>query len=127
MISIDRIPIRADERGSVFEPLELREIALQKNVHVVISGPGVVRGNHFHHRGVEIIAVRGPALVRFREGEAIREATVPAGEAYRFTFPPGVPHAIKNTGEEDQVLVAFNTQPHDPEEPDVERDVLIEP
>ena len=41
------------------------------------------------------------------------------GEVVRFEFPPGVPHAIRNTGGQPQVILSFNDQPHDPASPDV--------
>ena len=88
--------------------------------------PGVVRGNHYHTRGKETIAVLGPALVRFREKDETKDIEIPAGQAYRFVFPPGVPHAIQNLGNEPNILMAFNTQEHDPRNPDTERAVLIE-
>lgn len=56
------------------------------------------------------------------------EATeVPAGEAWRFDFPPGVTHAFENTGGGTQVRVALASQPHDPANPDTFRDRLLEP
>ena len=41
-----------------------------------------------------VSAVVGPALVRYREGATIHDADVPAGEVWRFRFPPGVAHAF---------------------------------
>jgi mannose-6-phosphate isomerase-like protein (cupin superfamily) len=69
--------------------------------------------------------VFGPALVRFRTRGTIGDIEVPEGEAHRFTIPPGVSHAVCNTGSEPALLVAFNTVAHDPAAPDVVRDVLI--
>jgi hypothetical protein len=40
-------------------------------------------------------------------------------------FPPGVSHAIQNTGHTDSLLVAFNTCAHDPADPDTVQDILI--
>ena len=110
----------------VFEPLDLEKIVLQKNTHVVISRPGAVRGNHYHLRGTEIVAVMGPTRVRFMENDEIRDVDVPAEKVYRFTFPPHVPHAMQNTGEQPTILVAFNTWVHDPENPDTVQKILIE-
>ena len=98
----------------------------QKNAHIVLSMPGVIRGNHYHIRGKETIAVLGPALVRFHENDETKNVEIPLGQAYRFVFPPGVPHAIQNLGNEPNILMAFNTVEHDPQNPDSERTVLIE-
>ena len=124
-LEIDSLTVHTDARGVVFEPLAADRIASQRNAHVVISQPGVVRGNHYHPRGTETIAVAGPALVRIKENNEIRDIEVPKKKVYRFTFPPNVPHAIKNTGDQRNILVAFNTCEHQPEDPDTVQDILI--
>jgi len=125
-VKIDSLTVHADARGVVFEPLEADRIGLQRNAHVVVSDPGVVRGNHYHLQGTEIIAVKGPSLVRIKENEKLRDIEVPAEKVYRFTIPPHVPHAIKNTGDRANILVAFNTCEHDPQNPDTVPELLIE-
>lgn len=117
--------VAADERGVVFEPIADGEIAAQHNCHVVISRPGAIRGNHLHPRATEITAITGPCEVRWREAQGIRQAQVPAGEVWRFVFPPGVSHAFRGTGSEPMIIASFSTLPHDPAQPDVARDVLI--
>ena len=114
----DSLNVHSDNRGLVFEPLNLDAFARLKNAHVVVSLPGAVRGNHFHHQGEETIAVVGPALVRYRQDEDLTDVEVPPEEVYRFMFPPGVPHAIQNLSRQPNVLVAFNTVAHDPKHPD---------
>ena len=124
-VEIIKLKVHADARGAVFEPLEPELLAGWRNVHAVISEPGTVRGSHAHRRGTEITTVVGPALVRYRADGGVHDAPVPAGEVWRFRFPPGVAHAFRNTGERPLVLVSFNTQQHDPAVPDVERVELI--
>lgn len=125
-VKIDRLRVHSDARGVVFEPLAADRLAEQRNVHVVVSRPGLVRGNHFHREGTETIAVAGPALVRIRENGILRDIEVPAQEACRFILPANVSHAIKNTGDQPNILVAFNTCAHDPQQPDTVEDILIE-
>lgn len=126
-VTIEVLTVHADPRGSVVEPLAPEALPAQRNVHVVLNEPGAVRGNHFHGIGTEVLAVFGPALVRTREGAgAVADTAVPEGEVYRFTIPPGVSHAVRNTGTVPAVLVAFNTAAHDPGAPDTFRDVLLE-
>ena len=124
-VEFENVPIHSDARGLVFEPLEVEHIAPQRNSHVVVSNPGVVRGNHYHLKGTEIIAVVGSALVRIRKNGMVQDIEVPVNEVYRFTIHPGVPHAIKNIGDQPNVLVAFNTCMHDPENPDTVQEILI--
>jgi dTDP-4-dehydrorhamnose 3,5-epimerase-like enzyme len=125
-VKIEPVTVNRDRRGSVFEPLTADNLAAQRNVHVVLTEPGAVRGNHYHRRGTEVMSVYGPALVRVRDQSEHLELEVADGEAVRLTIPPGVAHAVKNTGSAPIVLVAFNTQEHDSVAPDVVRKVLIE-
>jgi mannose-6-phosphate isomerase-like protein (cupin superfamily) len=115
-----------DPRGLVVEPLDAELLARQRNVHVVLTEPGQVRGNHYHRRGSEETFVVGPALFRYREDGAVRELTIAPGQACRISIPPGVTHAFQNIGTQPLLLIGFNTEPHDRARPDTVRDVLIE-
>ena len=123
---IDNLTVHSDNRGVVFEPIVEDSLVHQQNAHVVISQPGAVRGNHYHKNGIETMAVKGPALVRIREDNDTRDIEIPPENIYRFIIPPKISHAIKNTGDQPNILVAFNTLAHDPHNPDVVRDILIE-
>jgi len=125
-ISYDHLKVISDARGLVFEPLVAKDFPDQKNAHIVLSMPGVVRGNHYHTRGTETVAVLGPALVRFREEEETKNVEISPGQAYRFVFPPGVSHAIKNLANGPNILMATNTVEHDPQNPDTVKEILIE-
>ena len=124
-VEIETLALHGDPRGVVVEPAEPAMLPAQRNVHLVVTAPGAVRGNHYHERGTEIAVILGPARVRLREDDALRDVEVPAGAAYRFTIPPRVSHAFENTGTAPMLLVAFNTEAFDRERPDVFRDVLI--
>jgi UDP-2-acetamido-2,6-beta-L-arabino-hexul-4-ose reductase len=125
-VTIEPVSLVADARGLVVEPLDADTLPLQRNVHLVLTEPGAVRGNHAHARGHEITLVLGPALFRYRDGAAVRDLLIPEGQAYRITIPPGIAHAFQNTGTQPMVLIGFNTEPHDRARPDVVRDVVIE-
>ena len=124
-VGYDDLKVITDNRGLVFEPLDANAFHCQRNAHVVISLPGIIRGNHYHIKGEETISVMGPALVRFRESEKIEDVRIPKGKAYRFTFPPGIAHAIKNLSSQPNILVAFNTIEHDPQNSDTVEEVLM--
>jgi dTDP-4-dehydrorhamnose 3,5-epimerase-like enzyme len=126
-VLIEPVRLVTDPRGLVLEPVGPDALPQQRNVHLVLTEPGAVRGNHYHERGSEVSVAFGPALFRFRDGADVRDIFIPEGEAYRFKIPPGVAHAFQNTGRSPIVMIGFNTEPHDPARPDVVRDVLIEP
>ena len=125
-VTTENVPFVSDARGWVIEPLTEALLAGQRNVHVVLTEPDEIRGNHLHQRTTEVFAVMGPALVRIREASGLRDISVPEGQAIRFTIPPGVPHAIRNTGPRPMILMSFNTQPHDRAHPDTVPAMLIE-
>ena len=110
----------------MFEPLCDAELSAQKNVHVVLTQPNEVRGNHVHADAVETTSVVGPCLVRLKEGDCMRDVEVPAGAIWRFTIPPGVVHAFRNTGAGVMVLVSFSMIVHDPAAADTRREVILE-
>lgn len=124
-VVVDILRRAGDARGQVFEPLDAAGLAGQRNMHVVTTQPGHIRGNHFHTRGTEVTAVIGPARVRYREGAEIVTVDIPADEAWRFVFPPGVTHAFQNIGEATLLIVSFNSLPHDPQHPDTTRDAIL--
>ena len=124
-VTVQKLRLATDPRGQVFEPLDALELGAQRNVHVVLTEPGQIRGNHYHHVGTEISAVVGPARVRYREGDQLTTLDVPRDETWRFVFPPGVTHAFQNTGPSTMLIVSFNTVTHDPAHPDTVRDVIL--
>src|ERR1700750_2393631 len=87
-VTVEALTVHADQRGSVFEPLEAEALPDQRNVHVVVTEPGAVRGNHLHPRGTETLVIHGPALFRCREEGELADTEIPAGAVYRFTIPP---------------------------------------
>ena len=94
---------------------------------MVLTEPGHVRGNHVHHRGTEVLVVRGSAQVRFRDADGLRDVMVSPDEVLAFTIPAGVPHAVLNTGDEPGLIVAFRDREHNSADPDIRRVDLITP
>lgn len=125
-VTVEAVRVNRDPRGWVAEPVGESQLQGIRNVHVVWTLPGEVRGNHFHRETTEILMVVGPARVRWLEQGTSREEQVPQGAAWRFVFPPGVAHAIQNTGTEPGVMVALTDRPHDPAKPDTVGCVLLE-
>jgi UDP-2-acetamido-2,6-beta-L-arabino-hexul-4-ose reductase len=124
-VKIEPVEYFSDSRGLVLEPIAEKEIAAQRNVHIVLTEPGNIRGNHYHESCTETFVVVGPALVRLRGDGALRDVPVPEGKALRFTVPPRISHAIQNVGSRSMLMACFSTAPHDHAQPDTVRDVLI--
>ena len=124
-VTIAPVKTHQDARGALFEPLTDAELTAQKNVHVVLTQPNEIRGNHLHLSATETTSVVGPCLVRLDEQGEIRDIEVPTGEIWRFTIPPGVTHAYRNTGDSVMVLVSFSTNVHDPGGADTQRKVIL--
>jgi len=124
-VLVEKVVQKSDNRGSVWEPLDHAELALQSNCHVVITEPGGIRGNHFHKIGTEIATQGGPALVKYRDDAGDHSVEIDESEIVRFVFPPNCAHAFQNTGKTTNLLVAFNTEAFNPAAPDVHRETLI--
>ena len=122
---VQSVKTHRDARGSVFEPLNDAELAGQKNVHVVLTQPNEVRGNHSHRTAVETTTVVGPCLIRLKEEGEIRDIEVAEGELLRLTIPPGVVHAFRNTGDSAMLMVSFSTNLHDPQGADTQREQIL--
>lgn len=125
-VKIERLRRAQDHRGYVYEPLDVAGLSAQRNVHIVFTHPGEIRGNHFHHAGTEVATLCGPARVRIKSSsDELATHDIPEGETWRFTFPPGVTHSFQNTGTSMLVIVSFNTLPHDPSDPKTTRNVIL--
>ena len=124
-VRIETLRAFRDVRGALFEPLDDRGLAAQKNVHVVLTAPGEVRGNHCHQNSSETTTVVGPCLVRLKGPAGVRDVEVPEGEVWRFTIPPGIVHAYRNTGTQVMTMVSFNTHVHDPKNSDTLRELIL--
>lgn len=120
------LKMNRDARGSFTELVKTREGG---QVSVNISGPGVTKGQHWHHSKWELfIVVKGRALIRERrigtDPETGKEYPVHSyevtGEEIRAVHMlPGYTHDITNLSDsEDLVTVMWANEAFDPERPD---------
>jgi dTDP-4-dehydrorhamnose 3,5-epimerase-like enzyme len=122
---VETVRVYRDERGLIFEPIATGELARFSSIHVAVSEPNSVRGNHYHSRSTVVMVAVGPCLLRFRQDAGIRDVAVRTGEAARFEIPPGVSHAIHNTGLAPGVVVVLRSGPETVGVDDLVREVLI--
>jgi oxalate decarboxylase/phosphoglucose isomerase-like protein (cupin superfamily) len=99
----------SDERGWVLFPWEGRQAHIDPaTLHVVHIVPGGTRGNHFHPRASEwLCPISGEGLLLYRaHGEGpVRELHM-ISRRLCVRIPPGIRHAVTNTGREGFILVA---------------------
>jgi len=90
-------------------------------IFVSRTGPGITRGNHFHHTKTEkFLVVEGEAVIRFRhirEGKIIEYRV--RGEDFRVVdIPTGYTHSIENVGPGELVTLFWASEVFDPGQPD---------
>jgi oxalate decarboxylase/phosphoglucose isomerase-like protein (cupin superfamily) len=119
---VEHLPGTVEERGLSVSVLGeyLRAIGPVKDVHIAAIRPGAVRGNHFHTRKQEIIAVAyqdrwSLHWDRGADGERrSRDFEGAGGVVVR--LPLGWSHAIRNDGAVDLWIVALSDRAYDPDE-----------
>jgi dTDP-4-dehydrorhamnose 3,5-epimerase-like enzyme len=122
------LEVHGDERGWVVNPLVSpfpeRPVG---QVHVASLEPGAVRGNHYHPGSSEYVFVwGGSAEVVWEEGDGtFSKEAFEGGHPVVLEIPPGVPHAVVNTGGETVYLIAYYLGESDSEWPDTEARKLV--
>jgi UDP-2-acetamido-2,6-beta-L-arabino-hexul-4-ose reductase len=113
--SLDR---KCDSRGSLAEFVKLQSGG---QIFVSRTGPGITRGNHYHHTKTEkFLVLEGEAVVRFRElyGTEIIEHRVDGRDFRVIDIPPGYTHSIENLGTGELVTLFWANEIFDPSRPD---------
>jgi len=113
--SLDR---KIDSRGSLAEFIK-HESGGQ--IFVSRTGPGITRGNHYHHTKTEkFLVLEGQAMVRFRapQGPEVIEYRVDGRDFCVIDIPPGYTHSIENLGTADLVTLFWANEVFDLSRPD---------
>lgn len=113
--SLDR---KTDSRGSLAEFVKLQSGG---QIFVSRTGPGITRGNHYHHTKTEkFLVLEGQAVVRFRalQGTEIIEHRVDGRDFRVIDIPPGYTHSIENLGTGELVTLFWANEVFDPSRPD---------
>jgi UDP-2-acetamido-2,6-beta-L-arabino-hexul-4-ose reductase len=109
---------RSDARGHLFEIIKLDDGG---QFFFSTTKPGVIRGNHYHRRKIELFCVlRGEAVIRLRRlGETeVREFRV-SGEYPEFvSIPVHCAHLIENVGDQELLTLFWSNEIFDAADPD---------
>lgn len=110
-LEIMEIDAKEDERGIFVEILKSNEIKERiKEVLLIVSKPGVVRGNHYHEKKAEwLCLVKGSAkflYIDIETGE--KKELIVDNKPTLIKTPLRVAHAIKNIGKDDMYLLEIS-------------------
>ena len=131
-VKITDLNKKSDERGWLIEVLCGDALVPEKEfgqIFVSVAPPGKVRGNHYHHRKIEWFCVpSGTGLLLIKDLETGEEMEIVMGENAPKTvkIPPGMVHAIKNTGDKDMVLLVYVNEQFDSADPDTIYQKILE-
>lgn len=112
------LDMKTDARGSFTEVLRT---ARHGQVSVNISGPHIVKGNHWHHtKNEKFLVVSGRGVIRFRkiDSDTVNEYFVDGQRLTVVDIPTGYTHNIENLGDTDMVTLMWASEPFDPDNPD---------
>jgi len=103
--------IHQDHRGKLIEIFKFPEY----QVYYVTIIPGETRGNHYHKNTEELFCViEGEGIIVVGEKKHI----VSGKEPEIIKIPTNQMHSIENTGKTELKMLAWASQPHDPNNPD---------
>jgi oxalate decarboxylase/phosphoglucose isomerase-like protein (cupin superfamily) len=121
-IEISELPNHGDQRGLSFTAPDAAIAFLGRvlDLHMASTGPGAVRGNHYHLRRREAIVVLPGTAWSFHWDESGNDAAqhrqFDGGHAVMILVSPGASHAVRNDGDRALWLVALSSETYDPAE-----------
>lgn len=121
-IEIVQLSNTGDARGLSFTApaAALAFVGRMADVHLASTGPGAVRGNHYHLRRREAIVVLPGAKWSLHwdegEGSAAQHRAFDGRGAVLVLVAPGASHAVRNDGDGMLWLVAISSETYDPAE-----------
>jgi dTDP-4-dehydrorhamnose 3,5-epimerase-like enzyme len=78
------------------------------HAHLASLEPGAIRGNHVHSGAAEfVLAWGGRVEIAWEEDGRLVSEEVGGDDLIVFEIPPGVAHAVTNTGDTTAYLIAY--------------------
>ncbi len=112
------VPRHVDPRGEFVEMLKTPDCG---QFSYFTAGPGITRGEHYHHSKTEkFLVIRGTAHFGFRHigtGQ-LHEVVTRGGEGRIVETVPGWTHNITNIGEGEMIVMLWANEVFDRERPD---------
>jgi UDP-2-acetamido-2,6-beta-L-arabino-hexul-4-ose reductase len=108
----------ADERGNFIEILKTES---HGQISCLTGGPGVTRGQHYHHsKSEKFLVVKGKARFCFRNllTAEYHEVTVTASKPEIVETIPGWVHNITNISDEEMIVILWANEMFNPDCPD---------
>jgi len=123
---VEIIPLRPhkDGRGGLLKVLMRHQLDGAERfgeIYLSWAAPGAIKAEHYHKKTCEWFCVlRGEGLLWLEEVASGRRLCVPMSESAPMTvkIPPGVAHAVQNSGRERLDLLAYADRPYDPADTD---------
>jgi len=115
---IEQLEIKEDSRGKLVEVFKAPKFG---QIFYSTSKPGMLRGNHYHTRKIEVFCVvDGTATIRLRNRKTnkIREFHVSGDDPQTVSMPINWTHNIQNTGKTELKLLVWANEVFDPQDPD---------
>jgi UDP-2-acetamido-2,6-beta-L-arabino-hexul-4-ose reductase len=112
------VPRYPDPRGEFVEMLKTPDTG---QFSYFTAGPGITRGEHYHHSKVEkFLVVRGTARFDFRQVDTDERHSlvVRGGEGRIVESIPGWAHGVTNAGDDEVIIMLWANEVFDRQRPD---------
>jgi len=119
--------IHKDHRGFLLRLVRKEHVGdrIFGDSYILSSIPGVVRGNHFHKRTTEwFCLIKGKGCLGLKKGEQVDFINLDDKNFKLIEIPPGISHAIKNTGDEIMIFFAYADERFNPDDDDIHSEII---
>ncbi len=124
-VEVRPLPVHRDERGGLVKvlmrhhlPAHAREFG---EIYISWASPGAVKANHYHEETTEwffLLAGEADLVLVYPPTGERQTVHLESETPVVVTVPPGVAHALVNTGSSVAHLMAYADRPYDPDHPD---------